>query len=350
MVSRVKQPRSAQLVKLLSIGIVAMLLVALALSWSWTFTPLGRLDYRAALLAKAMSLQAAPAVYDAAARVRANQMVETMLSAIEPHPDVRFEDRQIPGPDGQPLPIRIYWPQKDGVLPLYLDIHGGGWWMGDGFAFHDIQTHLAHMAEAIVVSVDYRLAPEHPFPAALDDSYTALLWLHANAASLGGDPQRIAVGGESAGGNLAAAVALRARDQGGPALRFQMLSVPSTDLSDTHHWPSYDETGDDYGLTVTGIRQVMAMYVPKVEQRTHPYVSPLLADDLADLPPALVITALFDPLRDQGEAYANRLRQAGVPVTLHREDGALHGFMGSPERARRIQEMSAEAIRRALYH
>ena len=338
-----------RLLKLISIGVVVTMLGALALTYSWTFTPLGRLDYKAALLAKAMSLQTNPASYTSESRKRANQNVVYALADAAASKTTRYEDRAIDGPDGGKLPIRIYWPEAEGTLPVYLDIHGGGWWMGDGFPFHNMNTQLAELAQVIIVSVDYRLAPEHPYPAALDDSYMALVWLHENAESLGGDPQRIAVGGASAGGNLAAAVALRARDEQGPELLFQLLNVPATDLSDTHHWPSYDQTGDNYMLTVSGIRQMIANYVPEADRRLHPYVSPLLAQDLGGLPPALIITALFDPLRDQGEAYASKLKAAGVPVQLHREDGALHGFMASPDRARRIQKMCAEALRAALH-
>jgi acetyl esterase len=209
-------------------------------------------------------------------------------------------------------------------------------------------THFAVGAEAIVVSVDYRLAPEDPYPAALDDCYAVLLWLHEHGAELGGDPERIAVGGGSAGGNLAAAVALKARDLGGPPLRFQYLLVPATDLSGTRNWSSFEETADAYVLKVSGIAQMIDRYVPDPALRSSPYVSPLLAEDLSGLPPALVVTNLFDPLRDQGEAYAERLREAGVPVTLHREPGSLHGFIGSPDRAARVQAMAAGKVRAAL--
>ena len=153
----------------------------------------------------------------------------------------------------------------------------------------------------------------------------------------------------SAGGNLAAALALRVRDLGGPRIAFQYLLVPATDLSGTREWHSYDEAGSGYILTVSGIEEMIEAYVPDLRERMDPYVSPLLEGDLSGLPPALVVTALFDPLRDQGEAYARRLEAAGVPVRLHREKGALHGFLGSPDRARRVQAMAAEAVREALY-
>jgi acetyl esterase/lipase len=267
-------------------------------------------------------------------------------------PDVSFEDRSIPTPDGAQIPIRVYRPtpsEPGGLLPFYLDLHGGGWWMGNGFPFHAQMMDFAARTQAIVVSVDYRLAPEHPFPTPLDDCHTALRWIAREGASLGGDPARIAIGGTSAGGNLAAALAIRARDEGGPELAFQLLAVPATDLSGTREWHSFDEAGEGYVLTVAGIEQMIDAYVPDPRARMNPYVSPLLEGDLSGLPPALVVTALFDPLRDQGEAYARRLEDADVPVELHREPGALHGFLGSPARARRIQTMTAEAVRRALH-
>ena len=155
------------------------------------------------------------------------------------------------------------------------------------------------------------------------------------------------MGGSSAGGNLSAALALKMRDEQGPKIVFQYLSVPATDLSDTREWVSYDQAASGYVLTVEGIRGMAEAYAPSPAERMNPYVSPLLEGDLSGLPPALVVTALFDPLRDQGEAYATRLEAAGVPVELIRED-ALHGLLGSPERARRIQGVAAASIRKAF--
>lgn len=338
---------------------LGMLVGALgAATYSWTFTRLGRLDYSAAVLAKLASLQGDASDMSAEARAEANAYTVNLLPEYPPNDRVRVEDRRIPTPDGSQIAIRIYLPDPPdakqmpgdrGPLPLYLDIHGGGWWMGNGFVFHDATLDFAARVQAIVVSVDYRLAPEHPFPTPLDDCHTALIWMVEHAASLGGDPSRIAVGGASAGGNLSAALALRVRDEGGPAIAFQYLLVPATDLSGTREWRSYDEAGDRYVLRVSGIEQMIEAYVPERRDRMNPYVSPLLEGDLSGLPPALVVTALFDPLRDQGEAYARRLEDAGVPVRLHREEGALHGFLGSPDRARRVQEMAADALRAALH-
>ena len=329
-------------------GLAVLVLVAAGISYSWTFTPLGRLDYGAAVIAKLASWQSGPMEMTPEARRTANKYTALALPDVAEAPLARIEDREISGPDGVEIPVRIYWPDVPGPLPLYLDIHGGGWWMGDGFPFHDVTRSFAAQAEVIVISVDYRLAPEHPYPAALDDCHAALVWMRESAAALGGDPERIAVGGGSAGGNLAAALALRVRDEGGPKISFQYLNVPATDLSDTRQWPSYREAGDDYMLKVSGVQQMIAAYVPDPALRSSPYVSPLLAQDHKGLPPALVVTALFDPLRDQGEAYARKLEEAGVPVRLHREEGALHGFLGSPGRFLSINAMAAEAVREAL--
>ncbi len=329
-------------------GLAVLIIVAAGISYSWTFTPLGRLDYQAALIAKLASLQSGAMEMTPAARRTANEYTALALPDFGKLPLARIEDRKISRTGGTEIPVRIYWPEVPGPLLLYLDIHGGGWWMGDGFPFDDITRSFAAQAEAIVISVDYRLAPEHPYPAALDDCHAALVWMHENAADLGGDPERIAVGGGSAGGNLAAALALRVRDEGGPKISFQYLNVPATDLSDRRQWPSYREAGDDYMLKVSGVKQMIAAYVPDPALRRSPYVSPLLAQDHKGLPPALVVTALFDPLRDQGEAYARKLEEAGVPVRLHREEGALHGFLGSTDRFLRINAMGAEAVREAL--
>lgn len=329
----------------IALGIVVGAVAAIAFCWS--FTPLGRLDLRAAVIAKLASLQSSEVEMNPEARAAANAMARSLLPEYTGGEQVAVEDREIPGPGG-PIPIRIYTPSAGEALPFYLDIHGGGWWMGDGFPFDAAARAFASAVPAIVVSVDYRLAPEHPYPAALEDCEAVLRWLAREGAALGGDPTRIAIGGESAGGNLAAALAIKMRDEGGPPIRFQALHVPATDLSGTRDWHSYDEAGEGYVLTVRGIEQMAAAYVPDPERRMEPYASPLLEGDLSGLPPALVVTALFDPLRDQGEAYARRLEDAGVSVVLHREDG-LHGFIGSPDRARRVHALAADLVARALH-
>ncbi|MCR9093882.1 MAG: alpha/beta hydrolase [bacterium] len=319
-----------------------------AVVWSWTFTPLGRLDLQAAIIAKMSSLFGDTDMdMSPEARAAANDMTRSMLADGGPDARVASEDRTVAGPGGE-IPVRIYTPPSDEPLPFYLNIHGGGWWMGNGYLMDGPVRALAGAVPAIVVSVDYRLAPEHPYPAGLEDCEAVLRWIADEGASLGGDPTRIAIGGASAGGNLSAALALKARDAGGPAIAAQYLNVPATDLSGTREWHSFDEAYEGYVLTVPGIERMIEAYVPDPRQRMEPYVSPLLEGRLQGLPPALVVTALFDPLRDQGEAYARRLEAAGVPVTLHRED-ALHGFLGSPERADRVDAMAVDFVRRALH-
>lgn len=233
-------------------------------------------------------------------------------------------DRTIPGPAGD-VPIRVYTP-KGGTepRPVVVFFHGGGWVIGD-LETHDAPCrHLANAVPAVVVAVDYRLAPEHKFPAAPEDCFAALRWVAENAASFGGDPKRLAVCGDSAGGNLSAVVALMARDRGGPRLAAQVLVYPATDL--TCDSPSHVENAKGYFLEADMMRWFIGHYLRTPWDKTEPYVSPLRAKDLSGLPPAVVVTAEFDPLRDEGESYARRLREAGVPVELKRYDGMIHGF------------------------
>ncbi len=237
----------------------------------------------------------------------------------------RVDDLLIPGPGGD-VPLRLYASERGGLRPALIYIHGGG------FVFGNLDTHdtvcraIAKESGAVVIAVDYRLAPEHKFPAAVEDSYAAAVWVAANAERLGIDAQRIAVGGDSAGGNLATVIAMRCRDAGGPALAAQVLIYPVTDSS-TYETGSHRECREGYFLTRASMDWFSGHYLASADQKRHPEVSPLLASNLSGLPPALVITAEFDPLRDEGEAYALRLRQAGVPVTVTRYPGMIHGFV-----------------------
>ncbi len=235
-------------------------------------------------------------------------------------------DLSIPGDAGQRMPARAYTPRHApaGALPTLLFIHGGGWVAGDLEGYDPLCRELCNASGCLVVAIEYRLAPEHKFPAAPLDCYAALLWLAANATWLGGDPHRIAVGGDSAGGNLAAVVAQMARDRGGPALRFQLLVYPVTDHS--FETLSYRECAEGFLLTAEGMRWNWSHYLPGDAAGADPMASPLRAKNFAWLPPALVITAEYDPLRDEGEDYALRMRAAGVSVELRRYDGMLHAF------------------------
>ncbi len=251
---------------------------------------------------------------------------------------------------GQDLPVRIYRPSERSGLPLILFIHGGGWVVGSIETHDNVCRKLSKLSGAIVVSVGYRLAPENRFPAGLEDVYAALEWINQKAGSFGGDPTRLAVAGDSAGANLAAAVCLVTRDRGGPPVRFQALAYPAVDASNLDR-ESYHLNGKGYYLTRQVIEQVIPLYINKPNDIFNPYVSPLLAETPKGLPPALIITAEFDPLRSEGEAYTQRLEGAGVSCRLHRYTGMIHGFVSFtgilPQAGRAIDEIAA-AISEAL--
>jgi acetyl esterase len=240
----------------------------------------------------------------------------------------KIENRDMQGPGGS-LGLRVYTPKGDGPFPLMVYFHGSG------FVVCSLDTHdfmcrnLCAGTGCVVVSVDYRLAPEHKFPAAVDDCLAATLWAQANASALRADPGRVLLAGDSAGGNLAAVTALRIRDEGGPKLLAQLLIYPVTD-----HWTagavSMEENAEGYGLGKAGMIWFWNHYLSDASEAAHPHVSPLRANDLSRLPPALVLTAQYDPLRDEGEAYAEKLRAAGVEVSMKRWDGMNHGFFNLP--------------------
>ncbi len=235
----------------------------------------------------------------------------------------QIDNRTVPGPGG-PIPVRVYRPTADAALPGVVYFHGGGFVIG-GLDMNDRPCReIAVRARCVVVSVDYRLAPEHPFPAAVDDAYAATRYVAEHAAEFGIDPARLAVMGDSAGGNLATVTALKARDAGGPALRFQLLVYPQVLLDDDGS-ASMREFGQNHFLTAETMAYFRQHYCPDPAARRQPHASPMLAD-VRGLPPAFVLTAECDPLRDQGEAYARRLQEAGVPVTLKRYDGMFHPF------------------------
>jgi acetyl esterase len=268
------------------------------------------------------------------ARAAINALVG--LVAGPPAKVAKVEDRKIPGPGGQ-IPVRIYTPaavatsgsaNPAGSAPTgaLVYFHGGGWVIGD-IESHDVLCRsLANGAGCVTVSVDYRLAPEYKFPAAPEDCYAATKWVADNAPALGVDANRIAVGGDSAGGNLAAVVTQMAHDRGGPQIRFQLLIYPATDWA--HESASQREfTEDGYILSRADMVWFYGHYMNSDADRTNPYLSPACAKSLAGLPPAFVMTCEVDPLRDEGEAYAEALRKAGVAVKSKRYAGVCHGFL-----------------------
>ena len=274
-------------------------------------------------------LEAFPMQFDDLGSMTA-QEVRALFEQREPPPgeDVAsVEDLEVPGPDG-PLPVRVYRPDGAAVpAPVVVFFHGGGWVLGS-IATHDATCRgLANRTGAVYVSVDYRLAPEHPYPAAPEDCYAATCWVADHAADLGVDPGRLAVAGDSAGGNLAAVVCQMARDRSGPAIAFQLLIYPVTDL-DLDRWPSMEENADGPLLTREGMDWFARHYVGTLPFTGDPYAAPIRAADLSRLPPAYVATAGHDPLRDEGAGYAEALAAAGVTVGYDNFATMIHGFVG----------------------
>src|SRR5262245_37347828 len=258
-------------------------------------------------------------------------------------------DERVPGPLGG-LPVRWYRPSDRIGLPVVVYFHGGGWTVDDLDTHDHLCRRLACRSHAVVVSVAYRRGPEHAYPAAVEDAYAAIQWVAAIGRERGVDPTRLAVAGDSAGGNLATVVALLCRDRRGPAVHFQALAYPVTD-----HWQAgrapYDQYAEGYTLTREFMKWTFEQYLPDGVDRVDPYVFPLRAADLSGLPPALIVTAEFDPLRDEGRAYAERLRAAGVAVEHVHLDDQLHGFLlqeAIVDRARDAVDHFADALRRGL--
>lgn len=257
----------------------------------------------------------------------------------------RVREYEANGPRG-PIPLRVYRGAGTadlGALPVFIYYHGGGWMLGDLDSHDWICRMIANAANCVVVNVDYRMAPEHVFPAAFDDALATVRWVAANAAMLRIDPVRVSIGGDSAGGNLAAAVALALRDEGRTKLRAQILIYPALDL--TMSGPYYGRFTKDVLLTDDAVRAFVAYYVPEVESRKDWRASPLLASSLKGLPPALVLLAGFDPLDPEGEAYAARLEEEGVTTTVKRYPGQMHGFLSNarllPKAYDAIQDVAA---------
>jgi len=257
-------------------------------------------------------------------------------------------DQAVPGPAG-PVRVRVYEPAgAERPYPALVYLHGGGWVVGSLDSHDGVCRALAARTPCVVVAVDYRLGPEHRFPAAVEDAWAATAWVAEHAASIGADTARVAVGGDSAGGNLAAAVALRARDHGLP-LALQVLVYPAMDYDFDR--PSYVAYADGYGLTREAMRWYWDLYLGPDGDGFDPEASPLRATDVVGVAPALVITAEYDPLRDEGEEYAARLAEAGVSVTLSRYDGIIHGFFRMPgtiSRAHHALDESAAALSAAF--
>ncbi|HJT91206.1 MAG TPA: alpha/beta hydrolase [Mycobacterium sp.] len=269
----------------------------------------------------------------------------------EVHPEVRTEDRTVDGPAG-PIPVRVYWPPASGAgaLPVVVFIHGGGWSVGDLDTYDGTARDHAVGAGAVVVSVDYRLAPEHPYPAAVEDAWAATQWVAEHAGELGADPDRLAIVGDSAGGNLAAVVSQLARDAGGPRIGFQLLWYPATTWDTS--LPSFTENANAPILDVGAVKGFSRWYAGGVDLSDPPAtLVPARAKDLAGLAPAYIAVAGHDPLRDDGARYAELLATAGVPVELHNAETLIHGYLGYAgvvPAATEATERGLSALRKAL--
>ena len=280
--------------------------------------------------------------------IRAQMAEFARAGAALAEPVSEVVDRTIPGPAGE-IPVRVYRPGPEVPLPALVWFHGGGWTIGSLDTHDNTCRALANAVACVVVSVDYRLAPEHKFPCAVDDALAATRWVAEHAADLGVDPARLGVAGDSAGGNLAAVVSLLARDAGTPNLAFQLLVYPVTDYEFESESMTANATG--YFLELESMRWFYRQYLNDETDGDDWRFSPIRAADLAGAPPAFVLTAEFDPLRDQGEAYARRLEAAGVPVEVRRYDGVFHGFFGMREVIEPAQEAFddvTKAVRMAL--
>lgn len=308
-----------------------ILVVAFAITYSWTFTPHGRLDYRAALSLKLLSFTTTIQPHEGSDfEITLPVNLAYGLSNMLPAEKVdRTEDVVIPSPEGD-IPARVYWPadfdRLDAPPPVIAYFHGGGFVVGSVDIFDQLTRSMANATSSIVVSVDYRLAPVHPYPAAVDDCYAALLWVAEQATALGGDPSRLVVAGDSAGAHLAAVTALRARDENGPTIAAQVLYYPGTDLTEARY-DSMEKFIEGYGMSSEAMTTFRRAYVGHVEDHSHPHVSPMYAESLANLPPALIVTAGFDPLTDIGHAYGAKLEESGVQVSEVHYSGMIHGFM-----------------------
>jgi acetyl esterase len=299
------------------------------------------------LLFKPGSMPREPMVLLAELRANDERVKPLVPEASTREPVAHVENLAIAGPAGD-IPVRLYTPAGLGPFPVLVYFHGGG--------FHgNLDTHeimcrsLCRGAGCLVLSVGFRLPPEHKFPAGLEDGYAAACWMAAHAAQFQGDPTRIAVGGDSGGGNFAAVIALMAHDRGGPALALQLLFCPLMDFQlTTPSWKDFD----GYIINREEFLIYRDFYVSNEQEQSHPYISPLLAPDLHGLPPALIITAECDPLRDGGERYGQRLLSAGIPTTVSRYEGMVHGFIGMsmvvPQEAEAALREATLAVRAAF--
>ena len=282
------------------------------------------LDPQVRIILEEDAARGLPAYHELAPPAARKQMLD-LSAPVDPQLMAeRVADRNITGPGGE-IPIRLYYPQGNSPYPVVVYFHGGGWVIGNLDTHHALCHALSKTSGCLVVAVDYRLAPENPYPAAIEDAYAATCWVADNAKAIRAAESRIAVLGDSAGGTLATVAAMMARDRDKPNIALQVLIYPITDYN--FNTASYLNNGEGYMLTRDLMKWFWNLYLADEKVADQPYVSPLRASDLSGLPETLILTAEFDPLCDEGEAYAQRLQEAGVRVKLTRYNGMIHGFM-----------------------
>ena len=287
------------------------------------------------------------AVEEMAANSATTRAMNVAMPAM-PEPVAKVEHLLIPTDDGEVL-ARVFTPDGDGPFPVLVYFHGGGWVIANLDVYEPSCRALCNAAEAVVVSVNYRMSPEAKYPAAVNDAYAATQWVIQNAAQINGDASRVAIAGESAGGNLATVACLKAKDEGGRMPVAQLLVYPVTDTSMSQ--PSYAENTDTQPLHTSMMPWFWNYYLENDSQKTEKYVAPLMADDLGGLPPAIVITAEHDPLRDEGEQYAKKLADAGVSVNSQRFDGVVHeffGLAGAVSKAKEAMTFAADNLKKVF--
>jgi acetyl esterase len=331
------------------IGVIGILAIGgVVLVRSWMTTPHGKLDPRVAVYLKLTNAAEKNRQQLAAPVEESRRMLAEKAASVagDPVPMASVRDMKASA-GGLTVPVRVYTPEGEGPFPAVLFYHGGGWVQGSVDTHDSLCRVIAKKSGAVVVSVEYRLAPEHTYPAAVNDAYAALLWVAKNGPSINVDPDKLAVAGDSAGGNLAAAVSLMARDREGPDIDSQVLIYPGLDAVHLDR-ESYRNFGRGYMLDKAAVKRFISLYLPDEKDRRERYASPLLADSHKDLPPALVITAGFDVLRDEGEAYVEKLEKDGVDARLVRYDGMVHGFISADKllpQAREATDIIAEELK-----
>ena len=316
-----------------------------------------KLDEQTKAILDRIQASGAPPMYTlSVADARAGLRSVTRLMDIPETEVHKREDSGIPGPNGD-IPVRIYWPRpvdEGELLPILMLYHGGAWVLGDLDTHENMARYYCRHADVIVINVDYRLAPEHKFPAAVEDSYAALCWAADHARDIGGDPNRIGVTGDSAGGNISAVLCQLAKAEGGPHILYQALVYPSVNIDMDADYESRKKFGGgEYFLCLKGMERWRGLYLGgREDHKKDQRASPILAEALNGLPPALVITAGFDPLHDEGKQYADRLMEAGVPVVYHCFENTIHGFMsfgGAIDAGRDGLDKVALCVREALH-